>query len=249
MISALLLAVIPALVLPWLLIPFKSRILFALLPVLPLAAVYARWIAARRVRLALATALLWAVALSVSTVAASALHSDASGRAIWHADAYRSEMLGWIATGRGAEGSIGQFLPRVLLEYVAVLVLSALTVGAAALFLGGLLLGYMNGYVGWVLAHADPSASPLHAALLAWPPWAACRVLSFILAGTAAALWGYPRWIRRGSPRSPVSRLLLASAALLVADIGLKWWLAPIWRELLLRLLGVSAGIEAGGSG
>ena len=249
MISALSLAVIPALLLPWLLIPLKSQILFAILPVVPLAFVYARWIAAGRARAALVTAALWALALTVSTVAASAVFSGASARAIWHAGAYRDEMLSWIATGKGAEGSIALFLPRVLLEYAAVLALSALSAGAAALFLGGLLLGYMNGYVGWVVSHADPSASALQAALLAWPPWAACRVASFILAGTGAALWGYPRWIRRGATPTPVSRLLALSAGFLLADIGLKWWLAPIWRDALLKLLGASAGIDAGGSG
>ena len=34
---------------------------------------------------------------------------------------------------------------------------------------------------------------------------------------------------------------------LLLLDIGLKWWLAPIWREWLHALLGASAGLEAGG--
>jgi hypothetical protein len=42
---------------------------------------------------------------------------------------------------------------------------------------------------------------------------------------------------------------MAGSAVLLLADIGLKWWLAPIWREFLRALLGASAGIEAGGSG
>ena len=45
-----------------------------------------------------------------------------------------------------------------------------------------------------------------------------------------------------------VRRLAIFSALLLLVDIGLKWWLAPIWREWLQALLGASAGIEAGGS-
>jgi hypothetical protein len=158
-------------------------------------------------------------------------------------------MLAWIATGRGPEGNIQLFLPRVLVEYVLVLALSAVSAGAAALVLGGLLLGYMNGYVGWVVSHADPSASHWVAGVLAWPPWAICRVGSFILAGTAGALWGFPRLYRKDTPRTPVLRLLVLSLVLLGLDVGLKWWLAPIWRELLRALLGASAGIEAGGSG
>lgn len=249
MISALLLAVIPGILLPWILIPLRSQFLFALLPVIPLALVYARWIASRRAGLALAGAGLWAVGFSLSTVAASAFFSEASTKAIWHAGAYRDEMLAWIAFGRGPEGNIHLFLPRMLVEYVLVLVLSALSVGVAALVLGGVLLGYMNGYVGWVVSHADPSVSHWVAGVLAWPPWAICRVGSFILAGTAGALWGFPRLYRKGTPRAPVLRMLIFSLVLLGLDIGLKWWLAPIWRELLRALLGASAGIEAGGSG
>ncbi|HET9251549.1 MAG TPA: hypothetical protein VFP58_05470, partial [Candidatus Eisenbacteria bacterium] len=214
MISALLLAVIPALLLPWVLIPLKSRLLFAVLPVLPLALVYSKLIAARRTGMAVAAALLWAVAISVSTIGASAAFTEGAMKSIWHAAGFRDEMVRWVATGQGPEGNIAQFLPRVLLEYALVLALSAVSVGGAALLLGGLLLGYMNGYVGWVVAHSDPAVHPWLAALTAWPPWSVCRVVSFILAGTAAALWGFPRILRRGTPRAPIGRLLVGSVLL-----------------------------------
>jgi hypothetical protein len=249
MISAYLTAVIPGLLLPWVLIPLGSPILFALLPVAPVAFVYARLLTQGRTGHALAVATLWALAISVSTVTAGVVLAEGASRAIWHADAYRDEMLAWVATGQGAEGHIALFLPRVLGEYALVLLLSAGTMGAGALLLGGLLLGYMNAYVGWVVSHADPHVHPLAAALIAWPPWAVCRVLAFIAGATAAARWGYPRWFARQAPRESVARLLGASAALLLADIGLKWWLAPLWRDFLRALLGASAGIEAGGSG
>jgi len=249
MISAYLAGVIPGLLLPWVLIPLRSPVLFALLPVAPVAFVYARLLAQGRTGHALAVATLWAIAISASTVTASVVLAEGASRSIWHADAYRDEMLAWIATGQGAEGHIGIFLPRVLGEYALLLLLSAGTMGAGALLLGGVLLGYMNAYVGWVVSHADPHVHPLAAALIAWPPWAVCRVLAFIVGATAAARWGYPRWFSRGAPREPVLRLLGASVALLLADIGLKWWLAPLWRDFLRALLGASAGIEAGGSG
>jgi len=248
MISALALAVIPALVLPWALLPLRNPILFAIVPVLPLAWVYRRAIADGSARRAVLLAVAWAVALSVSTIAAAAASSDAGLRGVWHAAAFRDEMVRWIATGAGAEGNIRLFLPRVLTEYVLVLLLSAVSAGAAALFLGALLLGYMNVYVGWVVANVDPATFPAAAALVAWPPWSMSRVLSFILAGTAGALWGYPRLYARGSARAPVGRLLQGSVALLCLDIFLKWWLAPIWRDWLRALLGASAGLDAGGS-
>jgi hypothetical protein len=249
MISGILGAVIPALLLPWLLLPLRQPLLFAVVPVVPLAVVYVRAVAERRPGRAVALALLWAVALSIATVAASARSTEAAAHGIWHASDYRDEMLRWIATGAGPEGSLRLFLPRVLLEIAVLLLLSAATGGVAGLLLGSLLLGYMNGYVGWVVAHADPRVGPWAAGLMAWPPWPIVRVISFVLGGTAAALWGWPRLYDRGGRRAPVRSLLAASIALLLLDIGLKAWLAPQWQRWLRALLGASAGIEAGGSG
>ncbi len=249
MIRALAACVIPALVLPPVLLPLRNPVLFAVLPVVPLAIVYARAIGGGRHREAVLLALAWAAWLSISTVASVVRSPEAIARGIWHASAYRDEMLRWIATGAGGEGSIALFLPRVLVEYALVVALSAVSAGAAALLLGALLLGYMNGYVGWVVAHADPKTGPLAAAFLAWPPWPMMRVVSFILAGTAAAAWGYSRIYNRDASRPHVRRLLGASLAFLAADIMLKFWLAPGWRLLLRSLLGSSAGIEAGGTG
>jgi hypothetical protein len=230
MIPAMLAAVIPALILPWLLLPLRNPIPFAIAPMLPLAWPYARAIAARRPAFAASLALAWALALSVSTVAAAAGSPEAAMRSIWHAGPYRDEMLLWIATGAGPEGAIARFLPRLVAEYALTLALSAVTVGAGALFLGSLLLGYMNGYVGWAVAHADPTVTPLAAALLAWPPWSIARVVSFVLAGTAAAAWGHARIFDRAASRPRVKPLFVASLVFLAADILLKWWFAPIWR-------------------
>jgi len=251
MIPAFAVCVISGLALPWLLLPMGHRVLFAVLPVVPVAVYYARAIRRGAPGTAAALALAWAIAITLSTVAAASRSPEQAGRAIWNASAYRDEMLRWIATGVGAEGNIRLFLPRVLVEYALVLALSSVTLGAAALLLGGILLGYMNGYVGWVIAHADPKVPALQAAFTAWPPWPMARVISFVLGATAAAAWGYRRFFRRGAEvrgRS-IRRLFFASAILLVLDVGLKWWLAPEWRLLLKGLLGASAGIEAGGSG
>jgi len=264
MISALLTAVIPALVLPWALLPLRSPLLFALLPMAPLAWVYARAVREGRARDAAFLAIAWAAALTLSTVAATARSPQAAFQTIWNAGAFRDDMVRWIATGRGQEGHIDLFLPRVLLEYALVWILSALSLGIAALVLGAFLLGYMNAYVGWVVANADPSLPALTSALVAWPPWSVARVLSFILAGTAGALvgwnWytgrrlgaGFRRWEgvkgAEGAEYHVIRRLAIFSVALLLLDIGLKWWLAPLWREWLHAILGASAGIEAGGS-
>ncbi len=236
MIPALALAVIPALLLPPLLLPLRNPALFAILPVLPLAVVYVRAIAAHRPARAAGLALSWALALSVSTVATASYSPQLVPSGIWHAAAYRDEMLRWIATGVGAEGNIAQFLPRVLAEYVLVLLLAAISGGALGLFLGSVLLGYMNGYVGWVIANGDPRVSPLVAAFIAWPPWPMARVISFVLAGSAAASWGYSRLLDRRGPRPRLRPLMIGSLVLLGADILLKLTLAPEWRFFLRAL-------------
>ena len=248
MISALLTAVIPALVLPWALLPLRSPVLFALLPMAPLAWVYAKAVREGRARDAAFLAMAWAGALTVATVSATARSPQGAFQTIWHAGEFRDDMVRWIGTGRGQEGNIALFLPRVLVEYALVWILSAASLGLAALLLGSLLLGYMNAYVGWVVANSDPAMQPLTSALVAWPPWSVARVLSFILAGTAGALWGAARFYRGTKAPRLVARLALFSFLLLLVDIGLKWWLAPIWRDWLHALLGASAGLEAGGS-
>jgi len=249
MIPALALAVIPALLLPPLLLSLRIPSLFAILPVLPLGYVYLRAIQAGRPGRAAALALAWAVALSVSSVASAAHSPQLVPSGIWHAASYRDEMVRWIGTGIGAEGNIAQFLPRVLVEYVLVLALAAISAGLLGLLLGSVLLGYMNGYVGWVIANADPRTNTLVAALLAWPPWPMARVVSFVLAGTAAASWGYSRIFDRSLPRPRVRPLFVGSLLLLATDILLKLTLAPQWRLFLRALLGTSAGIDPGANG
>jgi hypothetical protein len=249
MIPALAVAVIPALLMPPLLLSLGIPALFAILPVLPLAYVYGRAIAERKPGRAAVLALAWALALSVSSVASAARSPQLVPSGIWHAASYRGEMVRWIGTGIGAEGNFAQFLPRVLIEYAMVLLLAAFSVGILGLFLGSILLGYMNGYVGWVIANADPRTSSLAAAFLAWPPWPMARVASFVLAGTAAASWGYTRLFDRRGPRPAVRPLFVGSLVLLATDIVLKLTLAPQWRLFLRALLGTSAGIDAGVNG
>src|SRR5690349_24965448 len=101
MISALLTAVIPALVLPWALLPLRSPILFALLPMAPLAWVYARAVREGRARDAAFLAIAWAAALTLSTIAATARSPQAAFGTIWNAAGFRDDMVRWIATGRG----------------------------------------------------------------------------------------------------------------------------------------------------
>jgi len=73
--------------------------------------------------------------------------------------------------------------------------------------------------------------------VLAWPPWAVIRIASFVAIGVVlstpllARVFGFRvNWTSTQTP-------LAVAAAGLVADVVLKWLLAPAWQPLLLRLV------------
>jgi hypothetical protein len=207
-----------------------------LLPLLGAAVpfpVFLRELRAGRPAGAFRSVLLWAVVQSVVVGAAVAVAPERAAHVVHRGPEYAAEMIRWIETGEGPEGSPRLYLPVHLRHYAAFCVLSFLTLGAASLALGTWLLNYMNYYVVVMSAQA---ADPVRALLLGWPVWAALRVAGFVASG--AALAGLALSLvrrRRGGPPAPLPlRLLAAGILLVVADAVLKWLLAPLWRDLLL---------------
>ena len=207
----------------------------AALPVLATLALYpffARMVADGRRGAATAAALLWALGLSVSLITHTARDPEVAGRGILMGPPYRDEMFEYVATGIGRESQPGRFIPQHLLHAGLFCVVSILSGGLLGLTMGAVLVGYMSYYVGALAA----GPQPLTAALLGWPPWAILRVVAFVLLGTVLAR---PLLLRLRGPRSaplfePADRrILLAAAALLVADIALKTAFATTWANLL----------------
>lgn len=186
-------------------------------------------------RRATASALLWAFLTSLSTVWLSFLQPEFAVQRIWNSQAYQDEMLTWIRTGEGPEGDIAQFLPQHLLHLAAFGLLTAVSAGFLGLMMGAALLNYMSFYVASLLVRAD-SLWPL--ACIAWPPWAICRVAGFVCLATALTAWVLGRMGALSAPARRLGRFFAAGAGLIVADILLKWLLAPIWRLWLLSLTG-----------
>ena len=228
------LAILVALVGIALVIP--GRAAFFLLPPLALLPRFIAHVRAGRLSAAARDSLLWALALSILTIACVALFPEHAATRIARGVEYRDEMFHWIATGVGKEGEIRQFLPEHLAHLAFLLVLSFATGGIAALYLGGFLLGYMNFYVGSLIAAAN---APALAAAVGWPIWSVCRVAGFVLAAIAVARPFYGRF-RTPRPDLASGRpLLLIGLALAAADIVLKFALAETWRGFLhLSLLG-----------
>jgi len=221
-----------------------------LLPFLGAAVPYPlfiRRVAAARYRAAVGWVLLWTVFQSLAVGGGVLAAPDRAAVAVHRGPSYAREMIHWVRTGEGEEGSPRLYLPIHLRHYAAFCVLSILTAGAASLVLGTWLLNYMNFYVAsLVRASMDKTT----AALLGWPLWAEIRVVGYVVTGAALAALGlalFRRWFGRGRSagdetgrkagiRFP-ARVFLVGLGLVVLDALLKAVLAPFWQPVLLRAL------------
>jgi hypothetical protein len=210
-------------------IPWLMPILGAIVPY-PL---YLLHVSRDRFRAAFGWVLFWAVCHSLTTIGATLLAPQRAAAVILKGVSYTQEMLHWLRTGEGAEGSLRLFLPIHLLHYSLFSLLSFLTLGAAALLLGTWLLNYMNYYVAQI---SQLSANPLLVGALAWYPWSLLRVIAYIATGIALTALGLRLWRRNPRPQFPQSYLILGMS-LVVADIIVKALLAPYWRLILLNYL------------
>ena len=179
--------------------------------------------------------LFWSLCVSVITIQ-FAIHSpEVMAATVFRGDLYREEMFRYIETGIGPEGSPRQFLPQHVGHYGLTLGISGATGGFGGLFLGSLLLDYMNFYVGSLVR---VGATPSLGALVGWPIWSYLRVVGFICGAIAMAHLFFARILRRTEWRGPAFRACLGwSVGLFLLDIVLKWTLAPLWRDWLQRAL------------
>jgi hypothetical protein len=207
-----------------------------LLPLLNAAPAYAVMIARLGRgdrRGAVVAMLVWAATLALFGTLAFALWPSAPDAMVLNGPAYRDEMLGWIRTGEGSEGSLRLFLPQHLLHLALFVVLSLATASAVSIVMGAVLMNYMDFYV----ASLARAGAPVWAVVvLGWQPWALCRVASFC---TLGAVLAEPllRRLRRTASTGVVRPYLLAAAAGILADWILKAALAPRWGLWLRALL------------
>lgn len=151
--------------------------------------------------------------------------------------AYVREMLSWIRTGQGAEGSPRLFLPQHLMHLAAFIGLGFLTAGLGGMLMGALLMNYMSFYVA-ALAKAGVPAWGVIA--LGWQPWAIARVAAFCTLGVVLSepllfrlLPAAQARLRRPG-RAPY---VVAAMSGILADWFLKALLAPSWGRWLRALL------------
>ena len=181
--------------------------------------------------------LIWAIFQSLAVILATIITPEKASAVVLSGPSYTEEMLHWIRTGEGAEGSLSLFLPLHVRQYAIFSFLSLITLGSASLLLGTYLLNYMNFYVGQLIIM---SANPWLAAIIGWPIWSVLRVMGFICTGIALTALGLNLLarIRKQMPQHylPMNYLLLG-ISFVVADIIVKATLAPIWQRMLLTAL------------
>ena len=170
--------------------------------------------------------LLWALPLGMTATCIYYGRLSQTGALFLRGDAYRTEMVEWVMTGRGAESTPSQFIPEQAGHAVLFAALALATGGVAAMPMGAVLMNYMGSYVGGLAAI---SRHPALTAVLAWHPWAVIRVISFVVIGVVLSA---PLLSRLGKFRvdwTAARSLLLGAGAGLLADVVLKTLLAPAW--------------------
>ncbi len=193
------------------------------------------WLRRGRMAPAVGAMLVWAAVMGTCATALAVLRPDLTGTLFINGEAYRREMFAWVRSGVGRESDPGQFLPQHAAHLATFGALSLATGGALAMPMGAWLMNYMGHYAGSL---AFASERPWLVACAAWPPWALIRVASFVVIGVVLAgpvlarVGGFPFRLRDHG------RWLGVAAGGLVAEVVLKWRLAPAWARWLRELVG-----------
>ena len=184
---------------------------------------------------AVRTAIWWAATLAVAGTVSLALWPRETETLILNGPQYRTEMLGWIRTGDGAEGSLSLFLPHQLLQLAIFVALSLATASALSIVMGAVLLNYMSFYVASL---AEAGAPAWAIVLLGWQPWTISRMVAFCILGVVLAEPLFFRLFPSGRLKV-VGRMPYYVAALtgVVAGWLLQATLAPLWGTWLRALL------------
>jgi hypothetical protein len=179
----------------------------------------------------------WATALVIVGTIAFVWWPEPVGRLVLNGSHYRSEMFGWIRTGRGAEGNVRLFLPEHLVQLGAYLVVGLGTGSAAALVLLAVGVNYTSYYVA---ALAKAGVPPWAVTFLGWQPWTIARVTAFAALGVLLAeplvTLVFPA-AREKLKSGTRAAYIVAVMSGILADWFLKLTLAPTWGRWLRALL------------
>ena len=133
---------------------------------------------------AVRTAIWWAAALAISGTACLALWPAPTDTLVLNGPEYQKEMLDWIATGKGTEGSLSLSFTRQLLQIGIFVVLSLATAGSLSVVMGAVLLNDVSFYVAGLANGGTPAWAVV---LLGWTPWTIARMTALCILGVVLA--------------------------------------------------------------
>jgi hypothetical protein len=188
-----------------------------------------------RTREAVALMLVWALTMGACATLIAYTAPWRAGVLFLRGDAYRTEMFGWVMTGRGAESTPSQFIPQQIGHAALFTALALASGGALAMPMGAVLMNYMGTYVGSLAA---ASRHPAAAMLLGWHPWAVIRVISFVGLGVVLSAPLLSRAFGFRTDWKIARRIGFLAVCGLVLDVLMKTALAPAWQRLLVRIAG-----------
>jgi len=234
-------ALVPAVIVGGTAVSYLIAILIgipALIPFLNVVPAFPFMIASlRRGRVAEAVGrmMIWAAALAVCATTISYLAPAETGSLFLRGESYRREMFEYLRSGYGPEGNVRHFLPQHLAHAAVFCGLAAATGALLAMPLGAMLMNYMAYYVG---ALGGASAQPWKAMALAWAPWAIVRIGGFVTLGVVLGGPVLGRIFAFEYRLRAQRRWIALAGAALLADVVLKWALAPAWREMIRSAAG-----------
>ncbi|HSE40025.1 MAG TPA: hypothetical protein VLH08_04605 [Acidobacteriota bacterium] len=176
--------------------------------------------------------LLWTFVQSSLVIVTSKKKPDLMKQIIMNAEKYSDSMFQWIETGMLPEGNSSKVIQAHLKQTILYCALAVLSANCAAIFLGCVLLNYMNYYVAQL---ANRSRNSLNAIFLGWNFWSVIRVLSFLWLG---AMLGLPFASHFFNTKQQFEFLWLLPGIMgIILDLGLKLLFSKWWRRKLSLLL------------
>lgn len=133
---------------------------------------------------AVRTAIWWAATLAIAGTTFLAVWPTPTDTLVLNGPEYQKQMLEWIETGKGAEGSLTLSLPRQLLQIGLFAALSLATAGSLSVVMGAVLLNGVSFYVAGLATGGTPAWAVV---LLGWPPWTISHMTALCVLGVVLA--------------------------------------------------------------
>ena len=157
---------------------------------------------------------------------------ERAAQVIINPEEYVADMMLWIDTGEGIEGTPSKFIPLHMKHLVMIIVGSIISAGFLGLYAGSAMMGWMNYYVAHLISETDGA---IEVYIFGWPVWSVIRVAAFVLITVVLA---QPMLHRFKFDRFNARLMwwLVGIAFILEGlDIWLKTVLGPVYHEFLKK--------------